>query len=478
MTPPAAETLAPAAPSEPVKAPAAAGSSLSLARLRLGGLVFGASQILAMVLGFAGTMILTRAADPPAVASYLLLVQSTVTVGLVLQLGLGQATLRFVPVSRGEGGGPATALLRRRLLGIQVALWFIAAPLLILIWPSLAWRLDAPELSYATAFIVGIPVLASLGQLMDSYLRAFRMYKVSAPLTQVLPRVLVLAGFLALWLAMPGGATWEMLASVYTLALILTMLGYAVALRATTPAEEAEPRVAKAPPGVRTILATTTAMGLRSAASVLFVSSDLWILSWARPHEEVAIYGVASRLIQVMAALPGLAGFLLPQEFAVLYADGRKEEMERLARQASTAMAMISVVAFLGLALFGKLLLGLAFSDVYARGWSVVLILAVGTFWDTASGGSGYALQMTGYHVRLLMLTAGAAVLNVLLSVLLVPLWGGHGTALATAVTLIALNTAMVWSARKLVGVRTFIYLRPAEWKQVIQKLIRREREV
>jgi O-antigen/teichoic acid export membrane protein len=476
VTPPATETLASTVPPEPVKAPAAAASGMSLARLRQGGLLFGASQIVAMVLGFAGTMVLTRAADTAAVASYLLLVQSTITVGLVLQLGLAQATLRFVPVSRGEGGRAATSVLRRRLLGLQVGMWLLAAPILFLVWPGVAWRLDAPELSYATAFLIGIPVLASLGQLMDSYLRAFRMYSVSAPLTQVLPRVLVLAGFLTLWLAMPGSATWEMLASVYTLSLILTLLGYAAAMRATTPAEESEPRTAQTPPGVRTILSTTTAMGLRSAASVLFVSSDLWILSWARPHEEVAIYGVASRLIQVMAALPGIASFLLPQEFAVLYADGRKEEMERLARQASTAMAMISVAAFIGLLLLGKPLLGIAFDDVYARGWTVVLILAVGTFWDTASGASGFALQMTGHHVRLLVLTAGAAALNVLLSVLLVPIWGGHGIALATAVTLIALNTAMVWSARKLVGVRTFIYLRPAEWKQVIQKLIRREK--
>lgn len=475
MTPPISEALASPALAEPVQAPAA-GSGISLARLRQGGLLFGASQILAMILGFAGTMVLTRAADPPAVASYLLLLQSTITVGLVLQLGLAQATLRFVPVSRGQGGRAATALLRRRLLGIQVGMWLLAAPLLFLLWPGVAWRLDAPELSYATAFLVGIPVLASLGQLMDSYLRAFRLYTISAPLNQVLPRVLVLAGFVTLWLSMPSSATWEMLASVYTLSLILTLLGYAAALRSTTAAEESEARTAQAPPGVRTILGTTTAMGLRSAASVLFVSSDLWILSWARSHEEVAVYGVASRLIQVMAALPGIASFLLPQEFAVLYADGRKQEMESLARQASTVMAMISIAAFLGLALFGKPLLGVAFSDVYARGWSVVLILAVGTFWDTASGASGFALQMTGHHVRLLLLTAGAAVLNVVLSVLLVPVWGGHGIALSTAVTLIALNVAMVWSAKRLVGVRTFVYLRPAEWKQVLHKLIRRER--
>jgi O-antigen/teichoic acid export membrane protein len=217
-------------------------------------------------------------------------------------------------------------------------------------------------------------------------------------------------------------------------------------------------------------------MGLRSAAAVLFVSSDLWILSWARPHEEVAVYGVASRLIQVMAALPGLASFLIPQELALLYADGRRADMERLARQAATAMAMVSAVAFVGLLVLARPLLGLAFGDVYARGAGVVLLLAVGSFWDTASGSAGYALQMTGHHVRLLLLTAGAAVLNVVLSVLLVPVWGGLGIALATSTTLVVLNIAMVRAARQLVGIRTFVYWQPSQWKQVFAQLMRRER--
>jgi len=429
---------------------------------------------MAMGLGFAGTMLLTRVAETGAVASYLLLVQSTITVGLLLQLGLGQATLRFAPVSRGAGGGAATALLRRRLFGLQVSIWLCAVPLLAVAWPAVARRLDAPELAGATGLLIGIAILASLGQLLDSYLRAFRMYSVSAPLTQVAPRLLIVAGFFALWLTLRGRASWELLACVYAGALVLTLLGYAAALRKTTAAEESEPRTAAAPPGVRSILATTTAMGLRSAAAVLFVSSDLWILSWARPHEEVAVYGVASRLIQVMAALPGLAGFLIPQELALLYADGRRADMERLARQAATAMAMVSAVAFVGLLVFARPLLGFAFGDVYARGAGVVLLLAIGSFWDTASGSAGYALQMTGHHVRLLLLTAGAAVLNLVLSVLLVPAWGGPGVAVATSITLVALNIAMVRSARKLVGIRTFVYWQPAEWKQVFERLIRR----
>jgi O-antigen/teichoic acid export membrane protein len=421
-----------------------------------------------MALGFGSGMVLVRVADKTAVASYMLLQQAIVSVGLVMQLGLGPAALRFVPVCRGQGGERATALLRRRLFIIQLVLWAAVVPVLAAVWPAIARKLDAPELAKATGFLVAAAVLSSFGNLVDSYLRSFRLYTLSAPLTHLVPRALILGGFLALLLAGQRQEPWEILASIYLGAMLLNLLGYALALTATTAGESAEPRAAQAPPAIREILGTSTAMGLKSAASVLFVSSSLWVLSWARPHEDVAVYGVAATLLQVMAAIPSIANFVIPQEFAVLHADGRKAELERLARTAATLVAILSAACLAGLLLFGRPLVRLAYGESYVGAWGVLLVLAVGSFWDCASGGAGYVLQMAGYHVRLLLLTVGGALLNVALSLVLAPLWGGYGIALATTVTLIALNVAMVKSARSLLGVRTFVYTRPSDWRRAL----------
>ncbi|MFL6197041.1 MAG: lipopolysaccharide biosynthesis protein [Thermoanaerobaculia bacterium] len=437
-------------------------------RLLKGGALFGASQFIGMALGFLSGMVLVRVAEKPAVASYMLLQQAIMAVGMALQLGLGPAALRFAPVSRGQGGERATALLRRRLFGLQISLWCLTVPVLYFLWPAIARRLDAPELARATGFLVAAAVLSSFGNLADSYLRAFRLYGLSAPLTHLLPRGLILGGFFLL-LSQPSKEPWEVLACIYVGAMLATDLAYSFALIRTTAGESSEPRAASAPPGVREILGTSTAMGLRSAASVLFVSSSLWVLSWARPHDEVAVYGVAATLLQVMAAIPSIANFVVPQEFALLYADGRKAEMERLARTAATLVAILSAACMAGLLLLGRPLIHRAYGDSYVGAWGILLILAVGSFWDSASGGAGFALQMAGHHVRLLLLTLGGAVLNVLLSLFLAPVWGGYGIALATTVTLITINVAMVRSAWKLLGVRTFVYTRPADWWRALQ---------
>lgn len=457
-----AEAVALSVPQKPA-------AGLSRDTLRRGGLAYATTQYLGIALGFIGSTLLVRLARPGDVASYFLLLQAVSAVGLLMQLGLGTAALRFAPISRGEGGDVATALLRRRLFRIQITLWALIVPPLALAWPWIAHRLDAPELARATPFLISAAVLASLGHVVDNYLRAFRMYGTSALLNHLTPRALLLGGFAALWLSAPRGVPWELLISLYLGAHMAASLGYVLALRRTTAAETSEPRIAQRPPDIRTILGATTAMGLRSAASILFVSSDLWVLAWARPHEEVAVYGIATRVLQVMAAIPGVANFLIPQEFAVLYADGRRDEMERLARTASTTVAMISAVSLLGLLLLGRPVIRLAFGETYLASWGVLLVLAIGSFWDTASGSAGYALQMTGHHNRLLALTAGAAALNLALSLALAPRWGGYGVALATTATLISLNLAMVWSARRLVGVRTFAYLEPARWREILR---------
>ena len=449
---------------------AAPKGTVARGHLRRGGTLFAGSQFLGMALGFIGSTVLVRVAQPQDVASYLLLLQATTALGLILQLGLGAAALRFVPVSRGEGGETATALLRRRLFRIQITLWCVIVPPLALAWPWIARRLDAPELASATPFLIAAGLLASLGHLVDNYLRAFRLYGSSALFSHLTARVLVLGGFVALWISAADAVPWQLLISIFLGAQLAQALGYALSLPRTTPGETSEPRTAVLPPDIRTILGATTAMGLRSAVSILFVSADLWILSWARPHEEVAVYGIVTRVLQVMAALPGIANFVIPQELSMLFADGRRDEMERLTRTASTFMALLSGASFLGILVLGRPLLHLAFGDTYMSGWSILLILAVGTFWDTASGSAGYALQMTGHHNRLLLLTAGFSILKITLSLALAKAWGGHGVAVATTLSLIALNLAMVHSVHRLLGIRTFVYTEPKHWLDVLRK--------
>ncbi len=87
--------------------------------------------------------------------------------------------------------------------------------------------------------------------------------------------------------------------------------------------------------------------------------------------------------------------------------------MERLARTASTLVAMISCGALLRLVFFGRPLLQPRLRRDLLRGWIILMILAVGTLWDTASGSAGFVLQMSGHTTCCCCSSAvGMALLN------------------------------------------------------------------
>ena len=446
--------------------------------LRRAGLLIAVGQFGGMALGFLSNTLLVRVAAQESVASYLLLLQAIMAVGIVLQAGLAQATVRFVPLARGDGGTTATASARKRLLGLQGSMWLLLVPPLALLWPGVAWRLGAPQLATATPFLLAAAVALTFNNLADPYLRVFRLYARSTLLSHLLPRAVLAGGFLALLFAGWRDVPWQVLASIYLGAQLAAMIGYAAVLPATTPFETSEPRLAQPPPGIGEIFSTTLAMGLRGGISVLLVSSDLWILSWATHSvREVAVYGVMVTLLQLMGVLPQIANLIVPQEFTTLHADGRRRDLKRLARTAATAVGLVSLVSFAALALLGRPLIALAFGPEYLAGWGILLVLAVGRFWDAAAGSAGAMLQMTGHHVLLLVLTLGAALANVGLSLVLAPRYGGWGVALASSATLVAINVAMVAAVRRRIGVRTFIYLEPREWLDVARLLApRRQR--
>jgi O-antigen/teichoic acid export membrane protein len=69
--------------------------------------------------------------------------------------------------------------------------------------------------------------------------------------------------------------------------------------------------------------------------------------------------------------------------------------------------------------------------------------------------------------MKLLRLTAASAVVNALLNFFFARRFGAYGVATATAITLICFNLVVVRAARQAIGVRTFVYFAPAEWRRV-----------
>jgi O-antigen/teichoic acid export membrane protein len=437
--------------------------------LRRGAMFLAGGQAVAMALGIVGGILLVRVADQHAVASYLLLARAAAVVAILFQLGLVPAVLRFAPLSRGVGGGVTMTRLRRRVLGIQVAAWLLLVPIVMAGWPGAARRLGAPEL-VGSAWLLALAAIAfAFSAVADAYLRSARRYATSALVSQVLVRGVWVACLLAFLLRGPS-TSWSLLAGAFLAAQLAAVGACALALRLTREDDGGGPLIAEPPPTTGRLLDTVWVMALNGVVAALLVSIDLWALAWARPHAEVAVYGVMLSALQGMVVLPGVVLLVIPQEFAALHRQGRLAELERLVRGAATVVSALSMVVFVGLVLFGKPALRVAFGDAYAGGWSILLILAAGRVWHAWSGAAGYLLQMTGHHRALLLATLGAAAVTLLLALGLAPRWGGHGAAVAATCGLVFLNVVTASLARRRLGVRSWAFAPSRRWLGVLRQ--------
>ena len=81
-----------------------------------------------------------------------------------------------------------------------------------------------------------------------------------------------------------------------------------------------------------------------------------------------------------------------------------------------------------------------------------LILLMFGRFYSAISGSVGNILQMTGHQVIVQNIMLVAAAINVILNLLLIPVYKMEGAAIASLVSVIFWNTAMVIVVKRKFG--------------------------
>jgi O-antigen/teichoic acid export membrane protein len=436
-----------------------------------GSAIFVASHVTGLAVSLVGSALLVRVASQQDVASYLMFLQAITVLGFALQLGLGAVVQRFVPMVRDGGGAAAAATLRRRIAGVQLAIWVAVLPFVVALWPALSWRLGAPELGTVAVAIAAIGAASSLGRLLAGYLRAVRAYAASAMLDQLGPRTMIALGMAAFFLS-GQRVSWVALAALYSGSVLVAVMAQVIGLRAVDDAHAVEPARAVAPPDTGVVTRLSLVAGVHVLAATLLVSVDLWALSVARSHREVAVYGMMLSLLQMVSVASQAAQFVVPQEISRLHAEGRREELEALVRTSASATLMFAAIVAAGLVVLGRPFIAVVLGEEYVAGWGILVVLLAGRVWDAASGPAGSLLLMTGHHVRVTVTTLVGTAITVALAIALAPSWGGYGVAAATSVGLMLVNVVNVAAARRRLGVRVTAHRTLEPYRRVLVRLV------
>lgn len=183
---------------------------------------------------------------------------------------------------------------------------------------------------------------------------------------------------------------------------------------------------------------------------------DTFLLGYFVSTADVGVYNVLYPLATMLTVVLASFGFLFVPILSELHAEGDTGEMGHIYQLVTKWIFMASLPIFIVIALFPELLIRLTFGPEYTEGALALSVLAVGFFVHAIVGPNYKTLTAMG-HTRLIMFdNIGAAGLNVVLNVVLIPQYSYLGAAVATVISYFLLNVAYSLQLYTRTGIHPF----------------------
>jgi O-antigen/teichoic acid export membrane protein len=351
--------------------------------------------------------------------------------GGLADLGLGVATIRFVP-HYSETGDPAH--LRGLIHGARWTAFGIGTLLAVAgvagLW--LFEPLDNAFMLPAYLALFCVPIYA-LTWVQDGIGKAFAWMGVAMVPPYVLRPALLL---LAMAGARLGGLPMEAKTAVAA-AIVAT---WASGLLQTVLLDSRLKTVVAPGPRryeFRTWITATLPLLVIAASELTLQSADILVVSRYMTPTDVAIYFAAAKTMSLIMFVHYAVGSAVGNRFAALGARGDKESLHAFARDAAHWTFWPSLAAAIFILALGVPLLWL-FGPQFVQGYPVMLILVVGFLFRSSMGPAEFLLNMLGRQSLCAAVLVSTALLAVALNFLLVPYYGLIGAATATSVSLMA----------------------------------------
>ena len=405
------------------------------------------------------SLLVARLLRPAAFGQWLLATSLVSFATIVGPLGGNHAAVRLVAESLGTGR-PARA---RRALGVVLRLGLAGTAatglLYALAGPPLARRVfDAPGLAAVTGLLVVWIVAAALQGLLADALLGFDDLRGASVFNGALATALLL-GCLAVLLLRGARVGLATVAALTVAGLAASCAGAALTLRRRLAALPAQPAAADRV-GAPTVLGIAVPLLLGNAILLGLSQADLWIVGAFRPGGEVAVYGVAVRMVSLVGVPQVILSAVLLSVVAELYAQGRRAELERILRGTAAVAGVPALLMLLALTVAGGPLLGTVYGGFYRAAALPLALLSLGRLVSIWSGFCGLALVMTGHQSLMLWLSVAVGVVTVAGELLAVRAGGITAVALAAAAGATLLNLAAWVAARLTTGMWTHLSLR------------------
>jgi O-antigen/teichoic acid export membrane protein len=166
--------------------------------------------------------------------------------------------------------------------------------------------------------------------------------------------------------------------------------------------------------------------------------------------DSVGLYAAAIRITEPISYMLMALNSALAPTVSDLYSRHNMAELQSVVTSSARVALGITLPIVLMLVLFGDKVL-LIFGESFVQALPAVRILVVGELLSVMIGSVGVLLSMTRYARYVTVGVAVSLIVNLLLNIIFIPMWGITGAAFAKAMSIITLNVFLgFWVYKKL----------------------------
>ena len=182
-------------------------------------------------------------------------------------------------------------------------------------------------------------------------------------------------------------------------------------------------------------------------------SGQLFAGAWVET-EQVAQLAVAQRTAMLVSFILIAVNMVVAPRFADMYKQGKLRELEKLALASVKLMVLFALPIVSVMLVFPQIFMSL-FGKGFLGGEHLLQILVIGQFVNVITGSVCFLLSMSGHEKDLRNTALISGPIALFLGLVLTPIYGVTGSAVATAIAIAAQNLLAVWFVRKRLGFNT-----------------------
>lgn len=404
--------------------------------------VFFAGTMFTAAAGYLFKVYVARMLGAEALGIFTLGMTMVGLLGIFSAMGLPQSAVRFVAFYKATGKTDALHSFMAHAIGVILAANIGLGILMLTAGPWVSEHLyhtrELPKYLPLFALLMFFGALNGFfGQVLQGYKDVSRRTVITnfvgTPLMMLLSVALISAGF-----GLRGYITAQVMSGVVVLSLLLVFVW-----RLTPPAA----RHFRGKPSrieSQVVFFGAAVFGVGLLEFLLGQVDKVLIGAYINPRE-VGVYSVAMAIVAFVPVALQSVNQIFSPTIADLHARGEQELLGRLFQTLTKWILGLTLPLAAVVIVFAKPLMQM-FGRDFEGGWIVLVIGTMGQLINCAVGSVGYMLLMSGNQKRLVKIQSVMAFVVVALNLILIPIWGILGAAIATAATNACSN---IWYLRE-----------------------------